>query len=71
MKQGEFCNHYDIAKPAKVGFVLFFFVGLLQFLLTKDVTQSHTTQSNTGLAIPSLSSREKARTQMGLTPERG
>lgn len=30
-------------------------MGLLQFLLlTKDVTQSHTMQANTGLAVPSV-----------------
>lgn len=66
---GDFWNHYDITKPNY--FCVVFLVGLLQFLLTKDVTQSHTMEANTGFAVPSVSSREQVRSQTGLLCERG
>lgn len=36
MKQGGFCNHYDIAKPTKIGFV-HLFCGSFTMLIIKDV----------------------------------
>lgn len=70
MKQGDFYNHYDIAKLAKIGFV-HLFCGSFTMLIIKDVTQSHTVKANTGLAVPLVSSREKVRAQIGFIPERG